>query len=176
MEWEPELTTEALEVERHRPERSWDAAVVAGVCCSCCCCCCCCAHAVGATAGAVAGSVGSLAKHAKNPEARRGAFMAIVAYWGAVAVVSFLSMVLALLVDETLIALIVLAIVAPMLQVVGSFVALPTILFQRTPDARKAAAGAVGSMTVGWLAGGLIGGVLIAGVIFLLGLGAGALS
>jgi outer membrane protein OmpA-like peptidoglycan-associated protein len=54
-----ETPPDDLEVERHRPERWWDAAVVGSVCCSCCCCCCCCVHSVGAAAGAVAGNVWS---------------------------------------------------------------------------------------------------------------------
>ena len=156
------LPDEPLEVERHRPERWWQTPMVAGICCSCCCCCCCCAHTVGAVAGAVAGSIGALAKAANDREARRGAFMASVAYWVGFGLVSLAAIFVSFLLEETLIALIALVFLAPGLQFFGSVFALPTILLQPSSAGRRAAAGAIGTTTLGWLAGGLVGGLIMA--------------
>ncbi len=151
-----------LEVERHRPERWWDTAVVGSVCCSCCCCCCCCVHSVGAAAGAVAGSVRSLAKSTADPEARSGTVSATLAYWAGVALVTLASIVFACMIEETLVMLLVLVMLAPALQLFGSFFALPAILLQPTPARRRAAAGAIWSATAGSFLGGLLGGLLMA--------------
>ena len=165
-----------LEVERHRPERWWDLAVVGGICCSCCCCCCCCAHTVGAAAGAAAGSVRSLAKTSNDPEARKGTLAATLAYWGGVGAVGAVSLLLAVLAEETLLGLIVIAMLAPVLQLAGSVIALPTILLQPTSKGRRAAASAIGATTLGWFIGGTLGAALIAGLLVMVVFFAGAAS
>ncbi|MBX3275198.1 MAG: hypothetical protein KF729_33340 [Sandaracinaceae bacterium] len=169
MEWEPELRGEALRVEKHRPERALDAAVAAGVCCSCCCCCCCCAHAIGATVGTVAANVTTLAGLSDDREARTGALASIAAYWLGVAFVSLGAVTWAFVIDETLIALIVLVLVAPAVQLAGSFFALPAILLQPNAARRRAAAAAYWTSTVGWFVGGTIGAVIITGLLVAVG-------
>ena len=172
---EAEREVDELTVERHRPERWWDAPVVASICCSCCCCCCCCAHSVGAAVGAVAGSTRSLAK-GQTGEAREAAFVATLAYWAGVGLVSLLVLLGAFMVDHTMLALLALALLAPLFQLAGSFLALPAILFQPTAERRRAAAAAIGRATLGWFVGGILGGFVMGALVAVLVMGYGILS
>lgn len=171
MRGEPEI-----EVERHRPERWVDAAVAGSICCSSCCCCCCCLHSVGAVAGAATGTVGHLAKTSDDPEARRGVLLAAALYWMGFGVVSLVALIWCFVIEETIIGLLVLAVFTPMLQLVGTFTALPAMLFAPTPAARRAAAKTIGWTSAGWLVGGIAGGIAFSVILSVVLAVAGAAS
>jgi hypothetical protein len=181
MNSEHEERRPAIAVRSHPPERLIRS-LARGEVAACCCCCCCCLHSLGGLAGAIAGTfypseapavVGKLPSAKLRDDEIDGPWRPAPArsgagriYWmSTLGVSALLCLWVAAMVRETKdwlgASLFLLAIFLPVIQLIGSLVALPIVWSQPDPSSDRAALKRLGRITLSAFVGAAIGMLLM---------------
>jgi hypothetical protein len=159
------MTPTTIAFLAHPAERSVIAAAAGIPCCSSCCCCTCCLHSIGGLGGAAIGSAHALAL----TRDRKHAAAAIGVYWFSFVGLTVLSLIICALAGQFLAWFLGVLLLAPALQLAASVVAFLFVLVVPLPN-RRAAAAAVGKITLWSVTGALGGGIIMAVLLGLIAL------